>query len=159
MRILPGTSGFSYKAWKGSFYPEDLPDSEMLRYYSSRLPAVEINNTFYRMPRAPLLESWAEQVPDGFAFALKATQQITHRRRLKDAQESVSFFLQLATPNESTAGWGYLRLRRPDYSGADLAACAERIRTQTWSEAYVFFKHEEAGTGPRLAGELRELLA
>ncbi len=231
MRILPGTSGFSYKAWKGSFYPEDLPDSEMLRYYSSRLPAVEINNTFYRMPRAPLLEGWAEQVPDGFAFALKATQQITHRRRLKDAQESVSFFLQVATtlgdrlgpvlfqlppnlkkdlprltdflallppstraafefrheswfddevfralssagaalcwaedeelstPNESTAGWGYLRLRRPNYSGADLAACAERIRTQAWSEAYVFFKHEEAGTGPRLAGELRELLA
>ncbi|HEY3123569.1 MAG TPA: DUF72 domain-containing protein [Thermoanaerobaculia bacterium] len=231
MRALPGTSGFSYKAWKGSFYPEDLPDSEMLRYYSTRLPAVEINNTFYRMPRASLLESWAEQVPDGFTFALKATQQITHRKRLKDAQEAVSFFLQvattlgdrlgpvlfqlppnlkkdlprltdflallppssrsafefrheswfddevfralssagaalcwaededLATPNESTAGWGYLRLRRPDYSGADLAAWAERIRAQPWSEAYVFFKHEEEGTGPRLAGELRRLLA
>jgi uncharacterized protein YecE (DUF72 family) len=231
MRVLPGTSGFSYKAWKGSFYPEDLPDSEMLRYYSSRLPAVEINNTFYRMPRAALLQSWAEQVPDGFAFALKATQQITHRKRLKDAQEAVSFFLQvattlgdrlgpvlfqlppnlkkdlprltdflallppscraafefrheswfddevfgalssaraalcweedeeLATPNESTAGWGYLRLRRPDYSAADLAARAERIRGQPWSEAYVFFKHEEEGTGPRLAGELRALLA
>jgi len=230
MRVLPGTSGFSYKAWKGSFYPEDLPDSEMLRYYSSRLPAVEINNTFYRMPRAALLQSWAEQVPDGFAFALKATQQITHRKRLKDAQEAVSFFLQvattlgdrlgpvlfqlppnlkkdlprltdflallppscraafefrheswfddevfgalssaraalcwaededLATPNESTAGWGYLRLRRPDYSGADLAAWAERIRGQPWSEAYVFFKHEDEGTGPRLADELRALL-
>ncbi len=72
MRVLTGTSGFSYKEWKGSFYPEDLPDSEMLRHYASRLPSVEINNTFYRMPRAALLESWAEQVPDGFAFALKA---------------------------------------------------------------------------------------
>jgi len=65
----------------------------------------------------------------------------------------------LATPNESTAGWGYLRLRRPDYSGTDLAAWAERIRGQPWSEAFVFFKHEEEGTGPRLAGELRALLA
>ena len=97
MRVFPGTSGFSYKAWKGSFYPEDLPDSEMLRFYSSRLPAVEINNTFYRMPRATLLESWAEQVPDGFSFSLKASQQITHRKRLKDAGEAVSFFLQVAT--------------------------------------------------------------
>ncbi len=231
MRVFTGTSGFSYKEWKGSFYPEDLPDSEMLRYYSSRLPAVEINNTFYRMPRASLLESWAEQVPDGFAFALKASQQITHRKRLKDAAEPVSYFLEvattlgdrlgpvlfqlppnfkkdlprlkdflavlppasrcafefrhdswfddeifgalrgagaalcwaedeeLATPRESTSSWGYLRLRRPDYSDADLDSRAEWIRAEPWSEAYVFFKHEEAGTGPRLAGKFRERFA
>jgi uncharacterized protein YecE (DUF72 family) len=226
MRVLTGTSGFSYKEWKGSFYPEDLPDSGMLRFYSSRLPAVEINNTFYRMPRATLLESWAEQVPDGFAFALKASQQITHRRRLKDAVEPVSYFFQvattlgdrlgpvlfqlppnlkrdlprlrdfvavlppasrsafefrheswfdeevfatlsaagaalcwaedeqLATPRESTAGWGYLRLRRPDYTDADLESWAQRISAQTWTDAFVFFKHEEEGTGPRLAEAL-----
>ena len=231
MRVLPGTSGFSYKEWKGSFYPEDLPDSEMLRFYSSQLPAVEINNTFYRMPRASLLESWAEQVPDGFSFALKASQQITHRKRLKDAGESVTYFLQvattlgdrlgpvlfqlppnlkkdlprlkdflaglprspraafefrhpswfddevfgvlsaagaalcwaedeeLATPNESTADWGYLRLRRQDYGEAQVQAWADRIRGETWSDAYVFFKHEDEGTGPRLAGRLREILS
>ena len=70
MRILPGTSGFSYKEWKGSFYPEDLPDAGMLRFYSSRLPAVEINNTFYRMPKASLLEAWARRFylrAEGFA--------------------------------------------------------------------------------------------
>ena len=55
-RLSVGTSGFSYKEWKGSFYPEDLPAKEMLRYYSGRLPAVEINNTFYRMPKA---RSWS----------------------------------------------------------------------------------------------------
>ena len=50
MRLWPGTSGFSYKEWKGSFYPEDLPDAGMLSYYAARFPTVEINNTFYRMP-------------------------------------------------------------------------------------------------------------
>ncbi|MGH9364293.1 MAG: DUF72 domain-containing protein [Thermoanaerobaculia bacterium] len=55
MKLFVGTSGFSYKEWKGSFYPEDLPAAEMLRYYGERLPAVEINNTFYRMPKPALL--------------------------------------------------------------------------------------------------------
>jgi uncharacterized protein YecE (DUF72 family) len=229
MRVLAGTSGYSYKEWKGSFYPEDLPGSEMLRYYAARLPAVEINNTFYRMPTAALLSGWSEQVPDGFRFSLKASQRITHRKRLKDAADDVGHFFRvattlggllgpvlfqlppnlkkdaarlkdflaelppasrcafefrhaswfdaevfealrergaalciaedvdLATPLEATAGWGYLRLRRPDYGQASLAAWAERIRAQPWNEAYVFFKHEEGGTGPRLAAELLAL--
>ena len=97
MRVLAGTSGYSYKEWKGSFYPEDLPASEMLRHYATRLPAVEINNTFYRMPQPKVLAAWAEQVPDGFAFALKASQQITHRKRLKEAGDAVAYFLQTAS--------------------------------------------------------------
>jgi uncharacterized protein YecE (DUF72 family) len=97
MRVLVGTSGFSYKEWKGSFYPEDLPADQMLRFYSSKLPAVEINNTFYRMPKASLLAQWAEQVPDGFRFVLKASQQITHRLRLKDAEQPVRYFFDVAT--------------------------------------------------------------
>src|SRR5512135_1701987 len=68
----------------------------MLRYYASKLPAVEINNTFYRMPKAEMLSRWAEEVPDGFRFALKASQQITHRRRLKDAADPVGFFFKVA---------------------------------------------------------------
>ena len=231
MRVLTGTSGFSYKEWKGSFYPEDLPDAGMLRYYASRLPAVEINNTFYRMPRAELLGGWAEQVPDGFTFALKASQQITHRKRLKEAGEAVSYFLsvattlgdrlgpvlfqlppnfkkdiarlrdflailppatrsafefrhgswfddevvdalrsagaalcwaedeELSTPPHATTGWGYLRLRRADYGEPALAAWAARIREQSWSDAYVFFKHEDEATGPRLAERMRTLFA
>ena len=96
MRVLTGTSGFSYKEWKGSFYPEDLPADAMLRYYGERLPAVEINNTFYRMPKAELLSGWAEQVSDGFRFVLKASQRITHFKRLKDVSEEVGYFLRVA---------------------------------------------------------------
>lgn len=97
MRVLVGTSGYSYKEWKGSFYPDDLPASEMLRYYAARFPTVEINNTFYRMPRAETLAQWAEQAPDGFTFVLKASQQITHRKRLQEAEEAVDYFFRVAT--------------------------------------------------------------
>jgi uncharacterized protein YecE (DUF72 family) len=72
MRFFVGTSGYSYKEWKGSFYPEKLPPKEMLSHYAQRFSTVEINNTFYRMPKASDLESWAEQVPDSFRFVLKA---------------------------------------------------------------------------------------
>ena len=96
MRVLAGTSGFSYKEWKGSFYPEDLPAEKMLAYYAERLPAVEINNTFYRMPKPALLEGWAAQVPPEFRFVLKASQRITHRKRLKEAGEEVAYFFRTA---------------------------------------------------------------
>ena len=96
MRLFTGTSGFSYKEWKGSFYPEDLPASEMLRYYAERLPAVEINNTFYRMPREETLAQWTGQVPAGFVFVLKASQRITHQKRLKEAGDSVDYFFRIA---------------------------------------------------------------
>src|SRR6266496_5334610 len=223
-------SGYSYKEWKGSFYPEDLPVEEMLRYYGTRLPAVEINNTFYRMPKAAILARWAEQVPDGFRFALKASQQITHRKRLKEASDPVGYFFdvaatlgdrlgpalfqlppnlkkdvsrlteflailppasrcafefrheswfaddvfeawrshdcalcvaedeELATPFLATTSWGYLRLRRQDYSDENLREKAVQLLSQPWSEAYVFFKHEEGATGPKLAERLMNIL-
>lgn len=93
MRFSVGTSGFSYKEWKGSFYPEKLPQKEMLSYYAQRLAAVEINNSFYAMPKADALESWAQQVPDSFRFAFKAPQTITHHKRLKDAADPAQQFL------------------------------------------------------------------
>lgn len=96
MVIRAGTSGFSYKEWKGDFYPEDLAASDMLSYYASRLPAVEINNTFYRMPKAGVLESWAEQTPESFRFVLKASRRITHFKRLNDVDEDVRYFLETA---------------------------------------------------------------
>ena len=72
MQFFIGTSGFSYKEWKGSFYPETLAQKDMLSFYAQRFSTVEMNNTFYRMPTASVLESWAEQVPAEFRFALKA---------------------------------------------------------------------------------------
>jgi uncharacterized protein YecE (DUF72 family) len=96
MNMYVGTSGYSYKEWKGTFYPKDLPDKQMLRYYGENLRAVEINNTFYRLPKASVLEGWAEQVPADFKFVLKASQRITHMRRLKNAGDSVSYLMDVA---------------------------------------------------------------
>ncbi|HTM47013.1 MAG TPA: DUF72 domain-containing protein [Polyangiaceae bacterium] len=93
MRAFVGTSGFSYKEWRGSFYPEKMPERQMLEFYSQRLPAVEINNTFYRMPRDSLLSGWCTQVPQSFRFILKASQKITHIGRLGDL-DSLAYFLK-----------------------------------------------------------------
>ena len=90
-KIIAGASGFAYKPWKGPFYPDDLPDSEMLSYYAGQLPAVEINNTFYRMPKASVMEDWAAKTPAAFTFAVKASRRITHFARLKDAGEHVAY--------------------------------------------------------------------
>ena len=96
MNLYVGTSGYSYKEWKGSFYPKDLPDKQMLRFYGERFRTVEINNTFYRMPKAPVLQGWAGEVPADFKFVLKASQRITHMQRLKEADASVSYLLEVA---------------------------------------------------------------
>jgi uncharacterized protein YecE (DUF72 family) len=230
MNLLVGTSGYSYKEWKGSFYPEDLPAKEMLSYYASRLPAVEINNTFYRMPQRSMLENWGEQVPASFRFSIKATQRITHFKRLKDTEDETKYLLDTAAvledrlgvvlfqlpPNmkkdlprleeflkclpqetraafefrhptwfeddilellsannralcisdtddlpvtriDRTADWGYLRLRRVEYTEANLKEWLDRVRDQKWKDTFVFFKHEDEGTGPKLAGQFLEL--
>jgi uncharacterized protein YecE (DUF72 family) len=230
MRLSVGTSGFSYAQWKGPFYPADLPASQMLAWYAQRLPSVEINNTFYRLPRRSVLEGWAAEVPESFRFAIKASQRITHRKRLRDVGDETRYlldvaqalgsrlgailfqlppnlkldlerldrFLELLPPTcraafefrhpswldpsvlerlrarayawvvddqaeaESpdflvTAPWAYVRLRRETYEREDLAAWAARIRARDLEEAFVFFKHEDAGAGPRLAAEFVEV--
>jgi len=231
-RYRVGTSGFSYKEWKGNFYPEDLADSEMLRWYAERLDAVEINNTFYRMPTRRLLEGWSEQVPEAFAFALKTPRRITHQKKLRDVEEDVGYLVETAgalgawlgpllvqlppylkkdvallsdfvalippgtraavefrssswfddavyealasrgvalvvsdmddkpePPVVRTALFGYARLRRAEYDDAAMTEWAGRFAEAAWDEAFVFFKHEEAGTGPRYAARFRELAA
>ena len=232
MKVRAGTSGYSYKEWKGSFYPADLPAAGMLRFYGERFSTVEINNTFYRMPSEKMLLDWSAQVPDGFAFVLKAPRRITHDKKLKNVGDDVTYLLktmaalgkkrgpvlfqlppffhkdlpvlrdflgllpkdgqsalefrhqswfddevfallrdhnaalcladadsELDIPFVATAAWGYLRLRREDYSDKDLRAWAKRIDDQPWQETFVFFKHEDAGKGPQLAARFLELLA
>jgi uncharacterized protein YecE (DUF72 family) len=93
--VLVGTSGFAFKEWKGPFYPADLPDDEMLRHYATQFPTVEINNTFYRLPKESVLRDWASHVPDTFTFSIKASQRITHFARLKeDAAGPLGFLLK-----------------------------------------------------------------
>jgi uncharacterized protein YecE (DUF72 family) len=231
MKIYVGTSGYAYKEWKGKFYPEKISPKEMLRFYSGRLNTVEINNTFYRMPKESVLTSWAEQVPGEFVFALKAPQVITHLKRLRNVFEETEYlfrtlsvldrrlgpvlfqfpksfradrpalqdFLGLIPGNRAcafefrspswlddeilgllretgsslciadtdenpgnqiirTAPWGYLRLRRSDYTDAELSQWLERILSQKWERAFVFFKHEDDDAkGPEMAVRFREL--
>ena len=230
MNLYVGTSGYSYKEWKGNFYPEKIPAKEMLRFYAQRLSTVEINATFYRMPQKSMLENWKDQVPDTFRFSLKAPQRITHFKRLNETEEDTGYFLETvsvlgggfgvvlfqlppnmkkdlprleafigqlpeqipaafefrhpswfdddvleilrsgnralvvsdtddlpATHIDKTADWGYLRLRRVNYSEENLAEWLERVRAHDWKEAYVFFKHEDEGTGPKLAAQFLKL--
>jgi uncharacterized protein YecE (DUF72 family) len=92
-KLLAGASGYSFKEWKGTFYPADMKPDGMLAFYSQRLPTVEINNTFYRMPKVEMLENWARTTPEGFRFAIKASRRITHFAHLKadSAGDSVAF--------------------------------------------------------------------
>jgi uncharacterized protein YecE (DUF72 family) len=230
MMLYVGTSGYSYKEWKGSFYPEKISASEMLSYYAAHLPAVELNNSYYRLPERTTVESWRKQTPENFRFSVKAPRSITLYRRLKDvgAQtkqmlETVSAledrlgtllfrmpenmkkdlaclksFLKIlpadtpaafdfrhatwfddevrdllrshnrvlvvsdtdetpATHIDKTADWGYVRLRRVRYSKAELTAWSKRIKAQNWKKTFVFFKHEDEGTGPKLAAQFIKL--
>ena len=231
MKIYVGTSGYAYKEWKGKFYPEKISSKDMLRFYSERLNTVEINNTFYRTPTESVLTSWADQVPDGFVFAFKAPQVVTHVKRLKNVNEEIRYLFKTlsvldkklgpvlfqfpksfhANPpvlkdfltliprtmscafefrspswldveildllrekgcslciadseenqaNEivSTAPWGYVRLRRVDYTDAELSQWMERIVSQKWERAFVFFKHdEETNKGPEMAIRFHKL--
>jgi uncharacterized protein YecE (DUF72 family) len=101
VELLAGTSGFAYKEWKGKFYPENLPSKDWLRFYAGRFATVEINNTFYRMPKRDVLASWADQVPERFRFVVKAPRRITHIKRLKEVEsESVFLFENLSALGE-----------------------------------------------------------
>jgi len=227
MKLFVGTSGYSYKEWKGNFYPEDLPDKKMLGYYAEHFSTVEINNTFYRIPKKEVFESWKKQVPAKFRFILKAPQIITHVKRLKtDTKDTVEYFAKVSSalgekrgvvlfqlppsfklnlerleefisivPEEikaafefrhaewftdnvynllkkrnfalclsdtdeepvkeiiSTADWGYLRLRRINYTKKNLIDWHKKIAEQNWKDAYIFFKHEEEGKGPEFASK------
>jgi uncharacterized protein YecE (DUF72 family) len=91
-KLHAGASGYSFKEWKGTFYPEKMKPEEMLPFYAARLPTVEINNTFYRMPQPAMLENWVRSTPDGFRFSIKASRRITHISRLKEsAADSVAY--------------------------------------------------------------------
>ncbi|MGH2653742.1 MAG: DUF72 domain-containing protein [Actinomycetota bacterium] len=89
MGIIVGTSGWQYADWKGRFYPTGLPQRDWLTHFSERFPAVEVNNTFYMLPREEVFVRWRERSADPFTFAVKASRYITHVRRLRDCREPV----------------------------------------------------------------------
>jgi uncharacterized protein YecE (DUF72 family) len=136
-----GTSGYSYKEWKGSFYPKDLSAKEVLRYYSEHFATVEINGTFYRMPTAPIVSSWADQVPANFRFVLKAPQQITHFQRLRAAEESTSQFLKVAGVLKKRLG--PLLFQLPGNFKKDVSRLREYLELLPAGQKITFeFRHE-----------------
>ena len=230
MKIICGTSGWQYKEWKGSFYPDKMKEPEMLPFYAARMTAVEVNYTFRRTPPPETFVRWQEQVPAGFEFVLKMPQSVTHFRRLKDTEPQVERFItaseplgdqrgpllvqlpgnmkvdherldeflgklpagtraalefqhatwfteetyetlrrhnaalclvekdEEAAPRVATADWGYLRLRRAEYDEPSLHSWLNWVLDQDWSEAAVFFKHENEARGPRFALHFIEML-
>src|ERR1051325_7111750 len=104
MNLYVGTSGYSYPKWKGKFYPKDLPAKRMLYYYAEQFRSVESNSTFRGMPKPEALEKWAAEVPADFKFAIKAPQQITHIKRLKDSKDLVSNVFEVSAVLRSGSG-------------------------------------------------------
>jgi uncharacterized protein YecE (DUF72 family) len=141
MRVFIGTSGFSYAPWRGSFYPEKLPATKMLAYYAERLDAVEINNTFYRMPAPEMLGKWAAETPAGFQFALKSPRRITHERKLADVADSLTRLLHAA----GTLGdkLGPVLFQLPPFMKKDLPRLQEFVaQLPTGLRAALEFRHE-----------------
>ena len=94
--LLVGTSGFDYRDWRGPFYPRFLKSGDRLAFYAEHFRTVELNVTFYRMPRAEAFRGWRDAVPDDFRFAVKASRYLTHIKRLQDPQGPVEFLMERA---------------------------------------------------------------
>lgn len=139
MQLLAGTSGFSYKEWIGAFYPNGLPAKAMLAHYATRLPIVEINNTFYRMPNGAAIQSWRSQVPDSFRFAIKVPRRISHLKRLKDCGAELEALLTALADLGPTLG--SLLVQLPPHARCDEPALGAFLR--------------ELPAGPRVAFEFR----
>jgi uncharacterized protein YecE (DUF72 family) len=140
-RVLVGTSGYSYTAWRGSFYPDGTPARDMLACYARKLGTVEINHTFHRLPTAELVTSWAQQVPADFRFALKAPQRITHHLRLRDAGELTAAFCTVAS--ELKTKLGPLLFQLPPYLRCDIGRLGEFLETLPKGvEAAFEFRHD-----------------
>jgi uncharacterized protein YecE (DUF72 family) len=140
VNVIVGTSGYSYKEWKGHFYPEDLPAAKMLRFYAEHFGAVEINNTFYRMPDAKTLAKWAAEVPEGFTFILKAPQRITHQKRLDGVADEIRYFFEAAESLGEKLGPVLYQL--PPYFRKDAARLRDFIeRIPRASRAAFEFRH------------------
>lgn len=95
-KLYVGTSGWQYDHWKGRFYPEDIPKKRWFEHYAEQFDTVEINNTFYNLPKAETFDKWREQTPDGFIYVLKYSRYGSHLKRLKEPEQHVGVFLERA---------------------------------------------------------------
>lgn len=93
-----GTSGWSYKHWKGLFYPEKMPSRQYLGFYVTQFNCIELNASFYRLPTEKTIESWSDSMPQDFRIAVKLSRQITHFKRLKETEGELKIFMDLFKP-------------------------------------------------------------
>lgn len=121
--MLIGTSGWQYRHWRGTFYPEGVPQARWLEYYAPRFRTVEVNNAFYRLPEAKTFEDWKKRTPSDFVFGVKASRYLTHIKRLRDPAEPVKRLLERA--NHLGRKLGPVLLQLPPNLRADLDALDE----------------------------------
>jgi len=140
MHVLTGTSGFSFDEWQGHFYPKGLTADDRLAHYASRLHSVEINNTFYQMPKPALLERWRSAVPDDFRFALKAPRRFTHSQRLRTEGDWLERFM--AATSALGPKLGPVLFQLPPFLHKDAALLAEfLVKLPTTRLAAIEFRH------------------
>ncbi|HEV2176835.1 MAG TPA: DUF72 domain-containing protein [Terriglobia bacterium] len=141
--IYAGTSGFAYPSWKPRFYPAGAPAKKFLEYYARRLNSVEINYTFRRLAAESTLENWIKATPEGFLFAPKAHQRITHMLRLKDAAEFTGTFLHSLDPLRPAHRLGPVLFQLPPYLQCDEALLGDFLATLPGGLRYAFeFRHD-----------------
>jgi len=104
IEIRVGTSGWHYRHWAGLFYPEDLPKSDWLKFYAKSFDTVELNNTFYHLPKPSSVKTWHKQTPKNFLYAVKTSRYITHIKRLKDVSEELNLFYETIAPLKTKLG-------------------------------------------------------
>jgi len=152
-----GCSGWNYAHWRnGVFYPPRCPARRWLEFYAERFPTVEINATFYRLPRVDVVAHWVEQTPDGFVFAVKVSRYLTHVKRLRDLGPGLERFLERIEPLLRSPKLGPLLWQLPPTFRADHARLAEALARLPGGLRHCFEFREPSWFVPETYALLRE---
>ena len=169
-RVLVGCSGWQYKAWRGVLYPERLPQSRWLEVYAQRFATIEVNSSFYMLPKRPAVARWVEQVPPGFVFAVKVSRFITHMKRLTNVTDGMRRLNERIEPIIERGCLGPLLWQLPPQFKRDderlATALAElppgrhafEFRDESWFAPEVYALLREHGVSTVLAHDARRAL-
>jgi uncharacterized protein YecE (DUF72 family) len=140
MRIYIGTSGWAYKDWRGRFYPQNLPQTKWLSFYTQHFATVELNNTFYQLPSEKAFHRWKETAPPSFVYAVKVSRLITHLKKLRNTQDALANFLSRARLLGEKLG--PLLYQLPPSLSCDQALLEEFLQLLPQDLSYIFeFRH------------------
>lgn len=155
-QIRIGTSGYQYEHWRGIFYPENLAKGDWLTHYCSHFTSVEINNTFYNLPKPETFSNWRKKAPPGFCFSLKFSRYGTHMKKLKDPEEIIERFMDAASMLQDSLGpilvqlpphWTANQERLDGFMGKTPRKCRFTVefRDPSWLNDEVFSVLEKHG--------------